>query len=391
MKKFLLVILDGVAENCTTLKRHYARSALAKAKKPNIDLLAANSACGIWSGPHAPHYNKRSLSSVATLEILGYSWRDEPGRGYLEALGIGLKPKKGEIYVRGNFAFVKKGNMLDRRAGRDEEGLDALVSDLNRKIKSVDEVKTKLYRAVGHRLVLVLSGKSLDRHVSDSDSGSRAQKIMPLDKKSRKTADILNRYAELSSGILSKHTVNKKRKVPANFILLRAAGSQKKAETFRKRFKLAACSISGVNIIRGTSKYLGIDVIDAPLTQLENDLASRTKKAVDALEKYDFVILHINGCDTNAHNRDFSGKVRFIEKIDREVFSHLLKLRHINIGVISDHITDSRSGEHVFGPVPFLLYSADEENESEGFDEKTCANGFVTDNPMKKIMSITFS
>src|SRR3989338_7634764 len=158
MKKFLLVILDGVAENCTTLKRHYARSALAKAKKPNIDLLAANSACGIWSGPHAPHYNKRSLSSVATLEILGYSWRDEPGRGYLEALGIGIKLRKGDVCIRGNFATVSD-KIRDRRAGRDEQGLDMMVKDLNRKIKSIDGVKTRLYRAVGHRGVLVLSGK----------------------------------------------------------------------------------------------------------------------------------------------------------------------------------------------------------------------------------------
>ncbi|MBI4174323.1 MAG: hypothetical protein HY517_01655, partial [Candidatus Aenigmarchaeota archaeon] len=381
MKKFLLVILDGVADK---------KSALAKAKKPNIDLLAANSACGLWSGPHAPHYNKRSLSSVATLEILGYSWRDEPGRGYLEALGIGLKPKS-SICVRGNFANVKKGKMIDRRAGRDEKGLDVLVKDLNRKIKSINGVKVKLHRAFGHRLVLVMSGKNLDRHVSDSDSGTRVQKIRPLDRKAKKAAETLNRYAELSSAILSSNPLNKKRKVPANFILLRAAGAQKKAESFRKKFKLSACSISGVNIIRGTSKYLGIDVVDAPLTQLEDDLPSRARKAVDALERYDFVILHINGCDTNAHNRDFGGKVRFIEKIDREVFSQLLKLRHINIGVISDHITDSASGEHVFGPVPFMLYAADEENESEGFDEKVCAKGFMTDSPMKKIMSLIFS
>lgn len=379
MKKFLLVILDGVADK---------KSALAKTRKPNLDMLAANSACGLWSGPHAPHYNPRSLSSVATLEILGYGWRDEPGRGYLEALGIGLKPKKNDVCVRGNFATIAGKKIRDRRAGRDEKGLDAMVKSLNAKISSVDGVKTRLYRAVGHRVVLVLSGKGLSRHVSDGDLGNTPQRIKALDKKAKKTADILNKYVEKSSSILSNHALNKRRKFPANFILFRSAGSYRRVESFRSRYKMKACSISGVNIIRGTSKYLGIEVIDIPRTQLEHDLPMRVKKASDALERYDFVILHINGADTHAHNRDFNGKVKYIEKIDAEVFSRLARLRHINIAVISDHITDSRSGNHIFGPVPFLIYAADEDTDGGKFDERSCVGSFVADNPMKKIMSV---
>lgn len=378
MKKTLLVILDGVAD------LHH--SALKKAKKPNIDLLASNSSCGIWSGPHAPHYNPRSLSSVATLEILGYSWHDEPGRGYLEALGVGIRSDRSSVYVRGNFAYVS-GRIKDRRAGRDEKGLDQMMADLNSKIKSINGVKTRIYRAVGHRLVLVLSGKGLDKHVSDGDIGDMPQKIKPLNPKSKKTAAVVNQYVEKAHSILSIHKMNKKRNIPANFILFRSSGSKKNVESFSKRYKMKACSISGVNIIRGTSKYLGIDVIPMPLTQLENDLPARAKKAVDALEEYDFVILHINGADTFAHNRDFSGKVKFIEKIDKEVFSHIVKLRHINIAIISDHITDSKKGEHVFGPVPFLIYASDEDVEGGQFDE-FCTRSFVADNPMKKILSL---
>lgn len=382
MKKFLLVILDGVADK---------KSALAKAKKPNLDLLASNSACGIWSGPHAPHYNPRSMSSVATLEILGYSWRDEPGRGYLEALGIGLRLKKGDVCVRGNFATLKGNIIKDRRAGRDEKGLDKMVIDLNRKIPVIDGIKTKLYRAVGHRVVLVLSGRGLDSHVSDGDVGNAPQKIRHLNSRAKRTAGVLNEYIEKSRVLLSAHPMNKKRKAPANFILLRSAGTCRKVDSFRKKYGMKACSISGVNIIRGTSKYLGIDAIQAPLSQLESDLESRVGKAADALERYDFVVLHINGADTLAHNRDFSGKVRYIEKIDREVFSQITKLRHINIAVVSDHITDSRSGEHVFGPVPLLVYASQEDADGGRFDEKSCRGSFVVDNPMKKILSVSFN
>ena len=400
MKKFLFVIIDGGAENCAQNRQttrsslhRSATSAFAAAKKPNIDFLAANSACGSWTGPHAPHYNPRSLSSVAMLEILGYSWRDEPGRGYLEALGAELKINKKSVYVRGNFAYVKDEKrgasgrkIVDRRAGRDETGLDILVNELNKDIRCIGGVKTKLYRLVGHRVVLVLSGSGLSKHVTDGDIRSSPVKIKPLNPKARKTAYIVNKYLEKSSHILSAHPINKKRKFPANFLLLRSAGSYKKVKSFGRKFGMKAASISGVNIIRGTSRYLGINVIDAPLSQLENDLPARAKKAIDALERYDFVILHINGADTYAHNKDLRGKVGYIEKIDKEVFSQVIKIRHINIGVICDHITDSRSGEHVFGPVPFLLYVCNEENESRGFDE-SCRD-FVADNPMKKILSV---
>ncbi len=395
MNKVLLVILDGAAEACMThLARHSvarrsARSAFDKAKKPNMDMLASNSTCGLWTGPHAPHYNPKSLSSVATLEILGYSYRDEPGRGYLEALGMGLKSSKNSVYVRGNFSFVKGKKIVDRRAGRDENGLDVLVKYLNSKIKSIDGMKVRLYRLVGHRVVLVLTGKGLSRYVSDSDIGKKPEKIKPLEAKAKKTSEVLNKFLSQSSDILSKHPVNKKRKVPANFILLRAAGSYQKVQTFKQKYDMKACSISGVNIMRGISRYTGIDIVDMPLTELENDLHSRAKKAVDALEKYSFVILHINGADTYAHNKDFSGKVRYIERVDREVFSQIVKLRHITIAITSDHMTDSRSGEHVFGPVPFLIYTPEENGEYEKikFCEKCCRD-FMVDNPMKKILSV---
>lgn len=380
MKKFLLIILDGAADK---------KSVFAKAKKPYLDMLASNSVCGLWKGPHAPHYNPRSMSSIATLEILGYNYKDEPGRGYLEALSLGIKIKKNSVYARGNFAYVSGERIIDRRAGRDETGLNVLTNALNKKIRSINGVKIKLYRVLGHRALVVLTGSDLSKNVSDNDVGKKTEKIKPLDRKAKKTAEILNEFTRKSSEILSRHPINKKRKIPANFLLLRSAGSYQKVENFKKRYNMRACSISGVNIIRGISRYLGIDIIPVPLSQLEDDLHLRVSKAIDALERYDFVILHINGADTYAHNKDFRGKANYIEKIDREVFSQLIRLRAINIAVVCDHITDSKSGEHVFGPVPFLIYCCEEEEyEQKGFDEKTCKKGFVTDNPMKKILSV---
>ena len=378
MKKLMLVILDGAADK--------GRSAYASAQKPHIDMLAANSACGLWTGVRSAAYNKRSMSSLATLEILGYSGKDEPGRGYLEALWLGPVPH-GAVCLRGDFATLKDGKITDRRGGRDETGLDEIVHDINKEITSIGDVKTKVYRTVGHRFVLMLTGKGISRHVTDGDISDKPEKIFAAEKGAQKTSDVLNEFVERSGKLLASHPVNKRRKLPANFLLLRSAGSEQKVESFFKKYGMKACAISGVPIVIGICRYLGIDVIDTPPSQLEGDLFVRTHKAIDALEKYDVVLLHINGADIYAHDRDFEGKVSYLERIDAEVFSQITKLRHINIAVISDHITYSVTGDHEFGPVPFLVYGCEEEADGSRFDEKNSSD-FHTDNPMKKIMSV---
>ena len=379
MKKLVLVILDGAAES--------GKSAYAAAKKPYIDMLAANSSCGLWTGVRSATYNKRSLSSIATLEILGYPASAEPGRGYLEALSLGSVPK-GAVCLRGDFATIKAGNIIDRRGGRDETGLDEIVHDINRELPSIGGIKTKICRTLGHRFVLILTGNGLSKHVTDGDISEKPEKIRAVQKGAEKTAAVLNEFVDKAAQLLASHPVNARRKMPANFLLLRSAGTQQKVESFRKKYGMNACAITTVPIVVGICRYVGIDLIDAPGSQIEGDLFVRVRKAIDALEKYDVVILHINGADTYAHDKDFVSKVKYIERIDSEVFSQLTKLRHINMAVISDHITSSATGEHEFGPVPFLVYGCDEDHEGGRFDEKSCRDSFQTDNPMKKIMSV---
>ena len=380
MKKLLLVILDGGADR--------GRSAFATAKKPYLDMLASNSNCGLWRG--AVSGNKRSLSGIATLEILGYMEKDYPGRGYLEALGLDLKVPKEALCLRGNFATVKEGKIVDRRAGRDHTGLEELVFDLNKNIPSIGNVRTKIYRLVGHRFVLMLFGKGLSKQVSDSDVSDKPEKIKPLDKTGDLTAGILNEYVEKAAKVLATSPVNKKRKLAANFLLLRSPGSFQKPVPFEKKYGMNGCAISGMSVVVGVSRYLGLDILESQPAELETDLFLRARKALDALDSHDLVLLHINGLDVFSHDRDFPGKVKYLEKIDAEVFSQIVKLRNVNIAVICDHITCSSTGEHEFGPVPLLIYDSQEEEDmqSRGFDEKTCQHSFLADNPMKKIMSV---
>jgi len=386
VNKILFVIIDGAADEGTS-------TPLMTAKMPNLDLLAQNSLCGLWEGPKAPPgYNVRSLSELGTMQLFGYTARESPGRGYFEALGLNMKPDKRAVYVRANFATVGENlKIIDRRAGRDERGLDELAKLLNMKL---DDVQIKFQRSYGHRGVLVLKplkGK-LSADVSDSDMGlEMPQKIRALkpDTASKRTVDILNEFAIQAHARLASSTINNLRKLPANYILLRGAGQHRPIDTFSKRWGMSACCIAASNVVKGISRYISMKIIEVKgaTGKTDTDLGAKMKSAIEALKRYEFVVLHIKGTDTAAHDKNPKLKRTFLERIDREIGAWLLHLRNINIAVATDHATSSKSGEHIFGPVPFMLYSPRGLVGRIGrFDERGCLTGFTVHNPMERLL-----
>jgi 2,3-bisphosphoglycerate-independent phosphoglycerate mutase len=381
MKPIIFVVLDGAADSG-------ARTPLSSARKPFMDSLAAKSFCGLWQGAKAPRrYNPKSMSDVATLELLGYSYQDNPGRGYLEALGIGLRLSDDSVCLRGNFATVKVSgktfSIIDRRAGREETGLESLSKKLSMKINGIS---VKCVHSVGHRCVIVLEGSGLGLNITDSDSAKGFREIKGNDKPSMKTATVLNEFSRRAFEILDKEPINRKRKNPANFILMRGASRKKMIKSFGKKYGFHACSISGVGIIRGISKYLKIDVVEArgATGHLNTNLTSKLKTALKAAKKYDFVMLHINGCDEAGHDRNFNAKKRFIEKIDRLIIAKLVK-NGFNMAITSDHQTSVFSGTHEFGSVPFLIHASEKNisNSIKNFSEASCKKGFFSKNLIK--------
>lgn len=384
--KFLFTILDGAADVGI-------KTPLGEAKKPNLDMLAQHSMCGMFEPTMPKGYNIASFSDITTLQLLGcFDYSKYTGRGYFEALGVGIKTRPGSIYLRANFATIdKKWNIIDRRAGRTEEGLDELTAVINN-IGKIDGVNIKLYKSAGHRAVLVLEGLDLSAKVSDSDTGEitsvKEIKALVDTTQAKRTADILNKFMKKAHEVLANHPVNIKRKIPANFLLLRGAGEYYKISSFKEKFGLNACVITGVGIIRGIARFLGMTIIEVEGANghYNTNLEGKTSAVHNALEEYDFVLLHINGADEAGHDKNFEQKKKFIEKVDDVVFSKIIKRRNISMAVAIDHRTSSVTGKHEIGPVPFLIYDGEESNNIEKFDELDCDHGFHTTNPMERVM-----
>lgn len=392
-KKIIFIVIDGLAdEKIPQLKN---KTPLEAAKTPNLDFLAKNGICGLT----LPWVEKGKLptSEETHLALFGYDPKKEnPGRGVLEALGIGEKIKKNEVCFRGNFATVDENlKIIDRRAERIEK-TESLISALN-KIK-VNGAKIIVRKSFGHRIVLILRGKDLSEKVTSNDPkkvGVQVLRILAKEKKARKTVEILNEFLEKARIILKNHPLNKKRiiegKLPANYILLRGAGRLKKVEAFKEKYGLKAGFIAGGVLYKGIGRFLGMEEIKVkgangfPNTNLKGKFLAAKEK----IKNFDFIFLHIKATDTFAEDGDFLGKKKFIEKIDQNL-KLILDLKDVLIVVTGDHPTSSLLKSHYFAPNPVLIFGNQREKLKK-FSEKNCQKGKLGIFPQIKLMEKIFT
>ncbi|MDI6603250.1 MAG: 2,3-bisphosphoglycerate-independent phosphoglycerate mutase [Patescibacteria group bacterium] len=359
MKKILLIIIDGLGDKPIPQLKN--KTPLEAAKTPNLDFLAKKGICGLV----LPYITKGELptSEDTHLALFGFDPKIyNPGRGVLEVLGIGLKILPGDVCLRGNFATVDTRTLkiIDRRAGRIEK-TESLIRAING--ITIEGVKFLIGKAISHRIGIVMRNKNLSAKISDGDpkvTGGSPLRVRSLDKsKSAEfTARVLNQFLAKAHSILKEHPINKKRKLPANYILVRKGGKLKKIKGFNKKYNLKAAFVAGGTLYKGIGRFLRMREIKVkgatglPTTNLKGKLIASKK----GLKNYDFIFCHIKAADNLAEDGNFFGKKKFIEKIDKNL-KPLLKLKNTLIVVTADHSTCSLLKSHCQKPIPILIYS----------------------------------
>ncbi|MGZ4155456.1 MAG: alkaline phosphatase family protein, partial [Actinomycetota bacterium] len=153
MTKLLYVCLDGLGDD--PIPELDGRTPLEAAPTPNLDELAARGRTGtvVTVGPGiAPE------SDIGVFGILGYDPHEEhPGRGVLEAIGIGMDFRDGDLAYRINFATCEWPEIVDRRVGRNltSDEAHALAAEVNERL-TLPGATFDLRATVEHRGALVI-------------------------------------------------------------------------------------------------------------------------------------------------------------------------------------------------------------------------------------------
>lgn len=378
-KKAILVIIDGAGDRVV----REGKTTLQLAKKPTLDELAREGSVGLMNalGPGVI-----PGSDTSHLAIFGY----EPsiyykGRGPLEALGVGINLKEGDIAFRCNFATVDKElRVIDRRAGRlKDEGKELAKSLQGMNIEGVEIIFAS---STEHRGVLVLRGESLSSDISDTDPHIPRNTLIlesePLNsgKEAKRTAKIVNEVVRRSKNILSSHPINKQRekegKLSANIILTRGAGTYQKVESLKDRCGFDSCCIAGAALYKGIAKYVGMEVLEVSgaTGRIDTNIEAKALAAREALKKFDFVFIHIKGADNASHDGKLEDKLLMIEKTDK--LANLLKREDAYLIVTADHSTPISIKRHSSDSVPLLIYGDDiRKDKVKIFDEISASSG----------------
>ena len=386
--KAILVIADGLGGRPTDWGN---ATCLERASTPNLDRLAREGACGLMD-PIRP--GVRPGSDTSHLSIFGYDpYEVYTGRGAFEALGIGMEVRGGDVCFRANFATVEERDgklvVVDRRAGRLAEGKE-LAEALSKLDLGKFGVQAFFRASTEHRGALVLRGEGLSAAVSDTDPheiGVPVAEAAPLDdsEAARKTAAILNEITRQAYALLKDHPVNLRRaregKPPGNIVLLRGAAVMPHLLPVTEKYGIRAACIAGGALYKGVARAAGLEVIEVPgaTGDLKTDLVAKARAALEALETYDFVFVHIKGTDNAGHDHDPKAKTGFIERIDREFFGTLLEglnFEEVHLCFSGDHTTPIDYGDHTPDPVPVLFVGPSiRPDRVERFGERTAAEG----------------
>ncbi len=390
MKKIIFIILDGLGDK--PIEMFNGETPLEHARTPNMDKLAKEGVTGII---HVLGKGIRPNSDEAHLTLFGYDVKkDYPGRGPIEAAGVGVKLKHGDVAIRANLATVdKKLRVKDRRAGRIESAFE-----FTRELDGIEMegVKFIVKSGTGHRVIIIMRGKGLSDKISNSDvhyltvdkivddwMNHKVNKIKALDnsKEAKFTAQILQRFLEKSHGVLEKNPLNDKRekngKLRGNYFLTRGPGCYKQLESFNEKYGLKAACIAGAGLYKGLGVIAGMKLIEVKgATGMPNtNVKAKFEKALERINDYDFIFVHVKPTDIFGENGDCEGKKNFIEKKIDPAFKVLMGFDGI-IAVTGDHSTPCKNKDHSGDPVPVLIHGGNIKSDSvKKFSEKECKKG----------------
>ncbi|MHC4698669.1 MAG: cofactor-independent phosphoglycerate mutase [Planctomycetota bacterium] len=356
--KYVVVIPDGAADE--PVADLEGRTPLEVAHKPNIDWVSTNGRQGrVVTVPKGFPPG----SDVATLSLFGYDPKQcHGGRAPLEAAAQGLSIRPDQLAFRCNLVTIIDDAMEDFTAGHIPQAeAERLIADLNERL---GDRRCKFHAGISYRNLMVASdvAEVNPECTPPHDIPSQAvKKHLPKGP----GAEWVRSVMERAHAILAEHEVNVVRRDleenPATDIWLWGQGRPRTLDSFESRFGVRSALIGAVDLIRGIAKTVDMKVLDVAgaTGYLDTDYAAKGAAALEALDSFDLVMVHVEAPDEAGHLGDVAEKVKAIEQIDEHVVGPALeKLRGYDkwrILVVPDHPTPVKRKIHTADPPPFCM------------------------------------
>ncbi len=364
--KYVVLVGDGMGD--LPLAELDGRTVLEAAATPAMDELAGRGE--LYTVKTIPD-GMEPGSDVANLSLLGYRPQEfYSGRAPLEAAAMGISLKEKEIAFRCNLVTLEDTpgggmTMVDYSAGHipSNEAAD-LIAALDGKL---GDNGVRFFAGVSYRHLLVMPCPQ-----------ETPATVPPHDHTGRDVAAHYRRYlaspplARLVEGarsILADHPVNRLRlrrgQKPANGIWLWGEGRTPAIPPFQDLHGISGALVSAVDLLKGIAVCTGLEVLDVPgaTGYLDTDCEGKVAAAIAALDRHDFVFVHVEAPDEAGHHGRISDKLAAIEMFDARIVAPVIdalsrRAEPFRVLLAMDHYTPVSLLTHDRRPVPVALFDS---------------------------------
>ncbi len=394
--KYIVIVPDGASDY--PIEELNEKTPLQVAKTPNMDFLTSNGVAGsVRNIPKGFHPG----SDVANLSILGYDPRVYyTGRAPLEAVSIGISLSRDDIAYRCNLVTLnfdkKQAFMDDYSSGHiSTDEAKILIEDIQNKLGS-DQFR--FYPGVSYRHIMVWKNGSEDLECTPPHdiTGREISRYLPIGRGSEQLKELIYKSWE----ILKDHPINKRRiaegKKPANSIWLWGQGRTPNLPTYKEKYNITGALISAVDLTKGLGILAGFHILNVPGATgwIDTNYEGKAEYALNALERVDFVYIHIEAPDEAGHQGEYKLKIKALEDIDKIVIGKILneapkRFKEFKILLLPDHPTPVKVKTHTSDPVPFVIYeSSKSSGKKREFNEEILKAPDLTVEECFKLMDI---
>ena len=376
--KIIVLVIDGIGG---LAHPSTGQTALEYASTPNLDILTSEGT----TGQILPiDYGITPGSGPAHLSLFGYdAIASQIGRGILEAYGVGMNVSGSDVAVRGNFCTTDQdGNIIDRRAGRISDKIAQPLVELLKEI-DIEGVDIELRHVSQHRFVAVFKGNELSDAVYDTDPQVINEKPLlpkPKNLEANRTVEILNHWIDSAEEILGDRK-------DANMVILRGFSHNPGLRSFIDKYGLNASCIAAYPMYKGIARLVGMEIVE----NVGKEVYEQFKLAKNVLDdgQSDYLYIHVKETDSCGEDGDYSGKVKIIEEIDKNI-KILVEANPSVIVVTGDHSTPSIMSSHSWHPVPLLIWAPETVriDSNKLFGEESCASGGIGTIKAKYLMNL---